>query len=138
MKKNLVILIFFVAFQLSAQDNIHWETNYKVALNQAKSQNKLVLVHVFDNNMQKRNAELERLLFSSDDFKSVIPKVIFLKLEVSNALSYNVRLATHYLSESSTSGVVLVNQYNNSVGLPLTDFSTGATTAFISFLNSKL
>lgn len=138
MKKILVILIFLLALQLSAQDNIHWETNYKVALNQAKSQNKLVLVYVFDNNMRKSNANLERLLFSSDDFKALLPKFILLKLEVSNALSYNARLGTHYLNKSSTSGVVLVNQNNNTVGLPLSDFSTSSMATFMSLLNSKL
>jgi hypothetical protein len=138
MKKALVILVILLTLQLSAQDKIHWETDYKVALSQAKAQNKFILVYVFDNSAIKDNANLERLFFSSDDFKNLLPKVILLKLDVSDALSYNARLGTHYLNKKSISGAVLVNQYNDKVGVPLTDFNATSSVNFISFLNSKL
>jgi len=138
MKKALVILVTLFTLQLSAQDNIHWETDYKVALSQAKAQNKFILVYVFDDSAIKDNTNLERLFFSSDDVKTLLPKVILLKLDVSDALSYNARLGKHYLNKRSTSGVVLVNQNNNTVGLPLIDFNTSARATFMSLLNSKL
>jgi hypothetical protein len=65
-------------------------------------------------------------------------KVIFLKLDISDKSSYNMRLGIHYMNNPSVIGLALINKYNNKIGEPLTIINTDNIASFILFLNSKL
>jgi hypothetical protein len=138
MKKLLFILILVFTLQLSAQDQVNWLTDYKVALEQSKVQDKVILAYVTDNQKTEDSEVLNTLFFSSDDFKMMSSKVIFLKLDISDKSSYNMRLGIHYMNNPSVIGLALINKYNNKIGEPLTIINTDNIASFILFLNSKL
>lgn len=138
MKKLLFILILVFTLQLSAQDQVNWLTDYKVALEQSKVQDKVILAYVTDHQKTEASEVLNTLFFSSDDFKMMSSKVIFLKLDISDKNSYNRRLGIHYMNNPSVIGLALINKYNNKIGEPLTIINTDNIASFILFLNSKL
>ncbi|MFT5847732.1 MAG: hypothetical protein ACJARX_001237 [Psychroserpens sp.] len=138
MKKLLFILTLAFTLQLSAQDNFNWLTDYKVALEQSKAQDKVILAYVTDNHKTEASAVLKTTFFSSEDFKTMSSKVILLNLDISDKNSYNARLGIHYMNNPSVIGLALINEYNDKIGDPLTDITADNIASFIIFLNSKL
>jgi hypothetical protein len=138
MKKILFIFALAFTMQLSAQDKTNWITDYKVALEQSKTQDKPIFAFVTDNQKTESSELLNTAFLSSEAFKDIASKVVLLKLDISNEQSYNIRLGIHYLNKSSTIGLALVNKFNDKIGEPLTDINNENIKAFISFVNSKL
>tara|TARA_B100000809_G_scaffold214496_1_gene219296 strand:- start:2791 stop:3207 length:417 start_codon:yes stop_codon:yes gene_type:complete len=138
MKNLLLIFTLVFTLQLSAQDNINWITDSKVALEQSKVQDKPILAFVTDNQKTEALELLKTEFFSSGTFKNIASKVVLLKLDISDKRSYNVRLGIHYLNKPSTIGLALVNKFSDKIGDPLTEISAENIEAFISFVNSKL
>ena len=137
MKKLICILVLLVGFQMSAQDEFNWLTDYKVALKQSDTQNKPILAFVINNQNTENLEVLKKEFFGSEGYKKLAPKVILLKLDVSNTTSYNFRMGIHYTKQKSTTGLALVDKYNATMGKPLVDFTPENIEAFISFINSK-
>jgi len=138
MKKILFILVFAFTLQLSAQDQLDWSTDYKVALKQAESQNKPILAFVTDHQETKALKLLNEKLFSAESFKSITSKMILLKLDVSDKQSYNSRMGIHYTKQESAPGLALVNKHNASVVKPLVDITPENIKAFLTLVNDKL
>ena len=138
MKKILFIFALAFTMQLSAQDNTNWITDYKVALEQSKTQDKPILAFVTDNQKTEASELLNTAFLSSEAFMDIAPKVVLLKLDISDEQSYNIRLGIHYLNKPSTIGLALVNKFNDKIGEPLTDISNENIKVFILFINSKL
>jgi len=138
MKKLICILVLLVAFQMSGQDEANWLTDYEVALQQSETQNKPILAFVINDQDAKTLEVLNKELFASEAYKKVAPKVVLLKLDVSDTKSYNFRMGIHYTKQKSTTGLALVDKHNATIGKPLVDFTPENIEAFISFINSKL
>ncbi|WP_028873626.1 hypothetical protein [Psychroserpens burtonensis] len=138
MKKALFILALAFSMQLSAQDKNNWITDYKVALELSKTQEMPILAFVTDNQKTEASEILNQVFFSSEAYKNIASQVILLKVDISDSQSYNTRLGIHYLNKRSTQGLALVNQYNDKIGAPLTDFSAENIKSFLFFINSKL
>ena len=138
MKKLICILVVLVAFQTNAQDDSNWLTDYKVALQQSETQNKPILAFVINNQNTENIEVLKKEFFGSEGYKKLAPKVVLLKLDISDPKSYNFRMGIHYIKQKSTTGLALVDKYNATMGNPLVDFTPENIEAFISFINSKL
>lgn len=138
MKKIIVLLVMAFAIQVSAQELKNLVTDYKVALQQSESQDKLILVFVTDNQMSENSVQLQKELFSSEAFEKMTSKLIILKLDISDKQSYNYRLGVHYIKKKSNSGIALVDKNNNTIGKPLVDFNSKNIQDFLSFLESKI
>lgn len=138
MKKFVIILILICAIQMSAQELQNVVTDYKVALQQLETQDKLILVFVTDGQHKKAVEDLDKDFFGTEAYKNIASKLIVLKLDVSDKSSSNSRLASHYIKQKSGFGLALVDKSNNTIGKPLVDITSKNIQDFISFLNSKL
>lgn len=126
------------SIQMSAQEQITWLTDYKVAINQSEIQDKPILVFVTENELSEDSDPLKKEFFGSDAFKKINDKLILLKLYVSDKQSYNYRIGSHYIKQKSGSGLALVDKNNNTIGEPLTSFTSKNIVDFITLINSKI
>ena len=137
MNKLIFILLFAVTFQVSAQDQTTWITDYKEALKMSEAQNKPILAFVVNNEGSEAMTLLKDLFFLSDDYKNISSKVIPLKVDISDQQSYNVRLGIHYTKQRTAPGLALVDKNSSIIGKPLVIMNSKNIAAFLSFINSK-
>ncbi|WP_299336386.1 hypothetical protein [uncultured Psychroserpens sp.] len=137
MKKLVFIFVLAFTLQISAQSQVNWITDNTTAIQQASDQNKPILVYVTDN--QKTQAS-ERLstFFSNGSFEKFNSKVVWLKLDISDKQSYNVRLGIHYTKQTTAPGLSLIDNNGNTVLTPLTNMTDENIMAFLTLMNDKL
>ncbi|WP_298903047.1 thioredoxin family protein [uncultured Psychroserpens sp.] len=139
MKKILFILLFAFTVQVFAQDQSNWITDNTVALKQAETQNKPILVFVTNNQKTEASEELKTNFFNADTFKKFAAKSILLKLDVSDKNSTNARLGIHYTKQYGAPGVALINSKGKAIIDPLaSNFSTEKVMKFLALWNETL
>ncbi|MCD2259563.1 thioredoxin family protein [Psychroserpens luteolus] len=139
MKKILFILLVAFTIQVSAQDQSNWITNNEVALKQAETQNKPILVFVTNNQKTEASEKLKANFFNADTFKKFASKSILLKLDISDKNSTNARLGIHYTKQNGAPGVALIDSNGKTIKEPLVvDFSVKKVKKFLTLWNDTL
>lgn len=138
MKKTLLVLLLFCTIQLFGQDYKSVLTDHKVALQQAKTEDKPMLVVVTNNKVSEDSKRWQNELFASELLKQMSSKIIVLKLDVSDEQSVSYRMGTHYIKNKSGFGFALVDSDNNTIGNPLIDLNSKSIEDFLVFIKSKL
>ncbi|MDG5491214.1 thioredoxin family protein [Psychroserpens sp. SPM9] len=139
MKKVLFVLLLAFTLQLTAQESSTWLTDYKVALKQSETQNKPILAFVTNNQSSEALKTLNEQVFETESFKNTLaPKVILLKLDISDKHSYNVRLGIHYTKQTTAPGLALVDKFNDTIGQPLVVITPENIKTFLTSVHEKL
>lgn len=138
MKKLIILLMFTVSITVSAQDQYDWITDYKAALELSKSQDKIILAYVVDQQKSEATQLLKQDFFESQSFQAMASQLVLLQLDVSDQQSYNARMGIHYTNQRTAPGLALVGQDNDAIGQPLVIINSNTITEFLSYINSKL
>ncbi|MEM9680658.1 MAG: hypothetical protein AAF901_10075 [Bacteroidota bacterium] len=140
MKRFIILLFVLSTFTVYTQNSsIKWHKAFNNAIEQAYTENKMVIMFFADEESDKNKVVIDNLI-NSEAFNTIKDKFVFAHIERNsantNTAMYNKRLTIHYNKSNSFPAVLVIEKNGAPKGQLQTEFTPEAIQTYLNFLKT--